>query len=123
MKALYLVLAFICLIIGMVGVVIPILPTFPFLLLATFLFYKSSGKIYKWFINTSIYKKYLESFQKNKSMTLKTKVIILIPVTLLIGIAIYCVNNVAIKIILFLIIILKYYYFIVKIKTISNKKK
>ena len=42
---------------GAVGAVLPLLPAFPFLLLAAFSFAKSSQRLHTWFINTSLYKK------------------------------------------------------------------
>ena len=39
---------------GAVGAVLPLLPAFPFLLLAAFSFAKSSQRLHTWFINTSL---------------------------------------------------------------------
>ncbi len=44
-------LGLICVALAMVGVVLPLLPTVPFLLLAAFLFAKSSEKLHNWLIN------------------------------------------------------------------------
>lgn len=79
-KIILLTLGFISLIIGFIGIVIPILPTTPFLLLSSFCFVKSSKGANEWFENTKVYKKHLKSFKEGKGMTLKTKLFILIPV-------------------------------------------
>ena len=71
--------------IGAVGVVLPMLPAFPFLLLASFSFAKSSEKLHTWFINTKLYKKNLESYVAGKGMTWATKIRVMITVTLLMG--------------------------------------
>ena len=55
---------------GAVGAVLPLLPAFPFLLLAAFSFAKSSQRLHTWFINTSLYKKNLESYVQHRAMTL-----------------------------------------------------
>lgn len=68
---------------GAVGAVLPMLPSFPFLLLAAFCFAKSSKRLHTWFINTSLYKKNLETYVKGQGMTLGTKMRIIITVTLL----------------------------------------
>ena len=47
---------------GAVGVVVPLLPSFPFLLLALVGFAKSSEKLHRWFLNTRLYKNNLESY-------------------------------------------------------------
>lgn len=68
---------------GAVGAVVPMLPAFPFLLLAAFSFAKSSEKLHKWFTGTKLYKNNLESYVKGQGMTWKTKVRVMITVTLL----------------------------------------
>lgn len=64
---------------------LPVLPTFPFLLLAAFSFAKSSERLHTWFINTKLYKKNLESYVAGKGMTWTTKIRVMITVTLLMG--------------------------------------
>ena len=72
--------------IGAVGAVVPMLPAFPFLMLATFSFARSSEKLHNWFVNTKLYKDNLEDFVAGKGMTVKTKVRIMITVTLLMSV-------------------------------------
>lgn len=71
---------------GAVGTVLPLLPTFPFLLLAAFCFAKSSERLHTWFINTKLYKKNLESYIQGKGMTRAAKLRIMVSVTVLMGI-------------------------------------
>lgn len=68
---------------GAVGAVLPLLPAFPFLLLAAFSFAKSSQRLHTWFINTSLYKKNLESYVQHRAMTWRTKRRIMLTVTVL----------------------------------------
>ena len=84
-KILWIILGCIGVGIGAVGVVLPMLPAFPFLLLASFSFAKSSEKLHTWFINTKLYKKNLESYVAGKGMTWATKIRVMITVTLLMG--------------------------------------
>ena len=71
---------------GAVGAVVPMLPAFPFLLLAAFSFARSSEKLHTWFINTKLYKDNLEDYVAGRGMTVKTKVRIMITVTLLMSV-------------------------------------
>ena len=84
-KIIWLTLGFIGVGLGAVGAVVPMIPAFPFLMLALFSFGKSSEKLHKWFIGTRLYKNNLESFVKGQGMTWHTKIKIMITVTLLMG--------------------------------------
>lgn len=82
-KIFFIVLGCIGVGLGAVGAVVPMIPAFPFLLLAAYSFAKSSEKLHTWFINTKLYKNNLESYVKGQGMTWKTKIRIMITVTLL----------------------------------------
>lgn len=118
MKIIYLTLGFISLILGFIGVFIPVLPTTPFLILTAFFFSKGSTKFYDWFIHTKIYKEYMEEFVKTKSMPLKKKIVILSVASILLLIAFLLVDFWHARLAIILVIAFKYYYFIFKIKTV-----
>ena len=61
--------------IGAVGVALPVLPTTPFLLLASFCLAKGSRRLHEWFVGTKLYQNHLDSFVRNRAMTLKTKLV------------------------------------------------
>ena len=82
-RLLYLILGCICLGLGCVEIVLPILPTVPFFLVTVFCFAKSLQKLHDWFVGTKMYKKHLESFVMKKGMTVRTKATIMTSVTLL----------------------------------------
>lgn len=75
----YLILigAWIACITGFIGVFIPVLPTTPLLLLATFLFAKSSPRCHAWIKSTKIYQKYVVPFKENGGIPASVKVRIL----------------------------------------------
>ncbi|MBP1630256.1 MAG: ybaN [Bacteroidetes bacterium] len=62
------------LILGILGVIIPLLPTTPFLLLSSFLFLKSSSKLHLWLLNNKYLGKYIKDFEQEKSIPLKVKI-------------------------------------------------
>ena len=119
MKYLFIFLGFLFTILGAAGVFLPILPTVPFLLLASICFAKGSEKFHNWFKNTKLYKNNLESFEKDRSMTLKTKWSILIPVTILLLIAFFMMKNIYGRTFIAVLIFVKYYVFLFRIKTVS----
>lgn len=53
----FLVLGCVCLGLGCIGVVLPILPTVPFFLVTVFCFAKSSQRLHSWFVGTRLYQK------------------------------------------------------------------
>ena len=85
-KILWIILGCIGVGLGAVGSVVPMLPAFPFLLIAAFSFAKSSERLHTWFTNTKLYKKNLESYVQGRGMTWTTKIRIMITVTLLMSI-------------------------------------
>ena len=120
MRILFICLGFIFVGIGAVGIVVPILPTTPFLLLASFFFAKGSKKFHDWFMSTKLYKKYLESFVKSRAMTLKAKLTILLPVSAMLIVTFIFVNNLHARIALVILFIAKYVYFFTQIRTIKE---
>ena len=78
----FIVLGCISLVFVGIGVALPMIPYFPFLMLSTFCFAKSSKRLHNWIINTKLYKKNLESFARRKGMTLGAKIRIMITVTI-----------------------------------------
>ena len=85
-KMLYIILGCIGVGLGAVGAVVPMLPAFPFLMLAAFCFARSSEKLDRWFKGTKLYKDNLEDYVAGRGMTKKTKIRVMITVTLLMSI-------------------------------------
>ena len=93
MKIVLIILGFITLGLGAVGVALPVLPTTPFLLVSAFCFAKSSDRLNNWFHGTKLYKNNLESFVRGQGMTRKTKFKIMTTVTILMVIAFIMMKN------------------------------
>ena len=85
-KILYIILGCIGVGLGAVGAVVPMLPAFPFLMLAAFCFARSSEKLDRWFKGTKLYKDNLEDYVAGRGMTWKTKIRIMITVTVLMSV-------------------------------------
>lgn len=73
-RVFWMALGMIGLVLGAIGAVIPLLPAFPFLLLAAVSFGKSSKRLHAWFTGTKLYKNNLHDFVQGRGMTWKTKI-------------------------------------------------
>jgi hypothetical protein len=71
---LYIALGFITLILAIVGIFIPLLPTTPFLLLSAALFFRGSQRLYNWLTNHKIFGEYIRNFREHKAIPLPTKI-------------------------------------------------
>ena len=81
-KMLYVAVGCAGVVLGAVGAVVPLLPAFPFLLLAAYCFARSSERLHTWFIGTKLYKANLESYVQGRGMTMRTKLRTMAIVTL-----------------------------------------
>lgn len=120
-KILFIVLGCIGLGLGAVGAVVPLLPAFPFLLLAAYSFARSSERLHSWFINTKLYKNNLESYVKGKGMTKRTKVRIMITVTVLMTFGFVMMHQVPVgRIVLVAVWLFHIFYFAFGVKTLKE---
>ncbi len=118
-KMVYIIIGAIGLALGAIGAVVPMMPAFPFLLLAAFCFARSNEKIYNWFVNTKLYKDNLEDYVAGRGMTKKAKIRLMITVTILMSIGFIMMDAVPIgRIVLSVVWLFHIIYFIFGIKTI-----
>lgn len=115
-------LAFFFLGLGIVGIVLPLIPATPFLLLATICFARGSERFHKWFLSTTIYKKHIEQVIKKKSMTKKSKRYALITLSILFTIGFLISPIWHAKAVILAVAIFHFYYFTTKIKTVKEEE-
>lgn len=122
-KILYSMLGCVGVALGAAGVVLPVLPTFPFLMLAAFCFARSSKKLETWFKNTKLYQDNFADFAAGKGMKKRTKCRIMVTVTLLMSVGFFIMGSKGIVtgcIVLICVWIFHLIYFIFGVKTIPT---
>jgi hypothetical protein len=92
-RALWLVAGIICLSLGAIGMVLPILPTTPFLLAAAACFCKSSSRMYNWLLNNKWFGEYIRNYKEGRGLPMKTKMFALVVLWITIGISIVFLLN------------------------------
>ena len=122
-KGIYIVVGCIGVGLGAVGAAVPLIPAFPFLLLAAICFGKSSERLHTWFVGTKLYKNNLESYVQGRGMTWKTKIRIMIIVTLTMSVGFIMMSRVPVgRIILAGVWVFHILYFCFGVKTIKESK-
>lgn len=71
---------------GVLGIVLPILPTTPFMLLGAYCFARSSKKWHQWLLNHPMFGEYIRAFREKRGLTIKQKRRIALMVTLMMSI-------------------------------------
>jgi uncharacterized membrane protein YbaN (DUF454 family) len=117
LKPLFIALGLLCLALGTLGIFLPVLPTTPLYLATLFCFARGSERMHNWFVGTKLYKKYLDRFVRERSLPLRTKMAICIPVSTILIITIYFAPIWHLQVLIVVLMLIKWYFFIFKIKT------
>lgn len=88
MRTLLVILGALSLVLGLVGIFVPLLPTTPFLLLTAALWVRSSPRLYAWLLAHRRLGPYIRHFRENCAIPLRAKIF---SVTLLWTTLLYCI--------------------------------
>lgn len=69
------ILGSVALVLGIVGIFLPLLPTTPFLLLAAALYFRSSERLYTWLLNQRCLGAYIRNFREHRAIPLRAKIV------------------------------------------------
>ncbi|MCK4957454.1 MAG: YbaN family protein [Candidatus Cloacimonetes bacterium] len=118
----FLLLGIIFTILGFCGIIVPLLPATPFLLLAAYSFGKSSQRFLNWLLSNRFCGEYIRNYKEKNGMWIKNKIYTITVLWLSISSsAIFAVDKLWIRIILF-VIALSVTTHILKIKTLRKEK-
>jgi uncharacterized membrane protein YbaN (DUF454 family) len=70
---------------GVLGIILPVLPTTPFLLLAAFCYGRGSKRFYHWLVNRSRLGSYIRNYQSGQGIPLKQKILTIVYLWVTIG--------------------------------------
>ncbi len=62
-------------VLGTIGIFLPLLPTTPFLLLAATCYARGSKRFYKWLLNNRWFGNYIKSYREKKRIPVKIKIL------------------------------------------------
>ncbi|MDD2666273.1 MAG: YbaN family protein [Methanocellales archaeon] len=120
-KIAFTILGSACTVLGLIGIIVPLLPTTPLLLLAAFFYGKSSHRLQQWLFNNRVFGSYLTNYVEGRGISRRNKIYTLTFLWLAIGYSIFfIISNFLIRALLFLIAICVTLH-ILTIKTINSK--
>ena len=117
-----LLLGGVSLVLGIIGIFIPVLPTTPFLLLSALCFLRSSAHMYNWIIGHKVFGRYIYSYLRYRAIPMKTKLGTLAFLWSTLAISMILVKIFALRILLVIVGIAVTIH-ILTIRTLSQKEQ
>lgn len=100
MKFLLNVIGSIAVILAILGIFLPLLPTTPFLLLASACYVRGSERMHRWLLHNRLFGEYLRNIEHKRGMPLRGKIVTLIVLWVSMSYSIYIVKALFVKVIL-----------------------
>ncbi|MGX9481010.1 YbaN family protein [Veillonella sp. Ser01] len=88
-RYIFLTVGAISFVLGTAGIVIPLFPTVPFYMLTLFCLARGSERFHNMFLESSLYQKTVGAYERDKALTLRTKVSILLSVSTIMAVGAY----------------------------------
>ena len=97
MKPLLTILGFVCLGLAVLGVILPVMPTTCFVLMAAACFAKSNERFYQWLLNSSLFGPMIRNWQSTRSMPKRAKIMAIGTIVMSGGVSLYLISSPAIQ--------------------------
>lgn len=104
-KVFYVVIGFFFVALAVLGAVLPVLPTTPFLLVAAACFAKSSPRLHQWLLRSPFFGELIRHWQENRTMPRRAKILSLTMIVLVGGWSVYSVPILWVKILVVVLLI------------------
>ncbi len=78
MKVLLIVIGSVSLVLGVLGIILPLVPTTPFLLLTAACYVRSSDRLYNWLMTNKWFGSYIRNYKAGRGIPLKAKISVLV---------------------------------------------
>jgi uncharacterized membrane protein YbaN (DUF454 family) len=89
----FVALGFVAVAVGAVGIVVPLLPTTPLLLLAAYLFWRGSPRWHAWLLNNGLLGSFIRDYVEHRAVPMRSKVIALVVLWSSIGVSFVVVGT------------------------------
>ena len=124
-RILLIILGSIFVAIGAIGILVPGLPTTPFMILAAACYIRSSNKLYNWLIKNKLFGKHIKNIREGKGIPIRVKIFAQVMMTTFIFLAIIpfspiSVPNLFIKVIIFLAGLTSFWYVAYRVPTLKE---
>ncbi len=119
-KALYMSLGFLFIILAILGVFLPLLPTTPFIILAAFLFSKSSDRWHQWLLSNRVFGPILNKWECSRCIPRFAKMLSFSMIALFGSFSVVSIPFLWLKVVTILLIAYAY-YFIANIQTCAKE--
>lgn len=100
MKTALIIAGIIALVLAVLGLFLPLLPTTPFLLLASACFARGSDRLHRWLLGHGVLGAYLRSYEEGKGIPLRAKIVAISVLWVSMSVSIAMIEHVALRVLL-----------------------
>ena len=75
---LWILLGSLSVVVGIIGIFVPLLPTAPFLLFAAYCYARSSERFYNWLMNNRVFGSYIKNYREGRGILMRDKIVTLV---------------------------------------------